>query len=491
MGIGKGTKELFEAFGNKAVRIAFPLNKLVDEGITKVGVDATPWLVATYYKLEPHQQSDLKLQAELFKKDCHDRIKVLRKNKLEPVLVFDGNAPPLKIQIVELRAAISEAKKNQCAVAIPNYKDPEVRWIPDFFETIKWMKHEIEVEFIVAPYEADAQLTHLATTGYVHAVLTKDSDLIAFGCEKILYNTDFTEATCDYYSFARLTRMNSDYEAFSKKKLLEMLIIVGCDYMPNVIMYEKNLKVTNGKGKTQNSTSKTEILQHFERAILAFTFQQVYDPTSKTCKRLSQIDEGYDELQLDVVNTIKGFLGPYLKEESVHKIATGVTESIIASTDIDTRPEAEIQSMQQSASPRAPKLTVVAAFGDTSRGTVVISNTGTLTDNSSSKPVSQVGTVPQPTVMPTIPGVASPIGCTMHYMPSTESSSTKLNVNVLDDMYTRMGASDRLQKNLKGGRKVLKKFLVKKSIELKQGKHKGKKKRKSSKPGSAAQASIV
>ncbi|KAL6205638.1 hypothetical protein ACLB2K_022895 [Fragaria x ananassa] len=37
--------------------------------------------------------------------------------------------------------------------------------------------------------------------------------------------------------------------------------------------------------------------------------------------------------------------------------------------------------------------TVVAAFGDTSRGTAVISNTNALTDNSS-KPVSQFGIVP-------------------------------------------------------------------------------------------------
>lgn len=36
------------------------------------------------------------------------------------------------------------------------------------------------VEFIVAPYEADAQCAFLCATGYVHAVITEDSDLVPY-----------------------------------------------------------------------------------------------------------------------------------------------------------------------------------------------------------------------------------------------------------------------------------------------------------------------
>lgn len=45
------------------------------------------------------------------------------------------------------------------------------------------------VEFIVAPYEADAQLAYLATLeadqGGITAVITEDSDLIAYGCKSV------------------------------------------------------------------------------------------------------------------------------------------------------------------------------------------------------------------------------------------------------------------------------------------------------------------
>ena len=43
------------------------------------------------------------------------------------------------------------------------------------------------IEFIVAPYEADAQLAFLSRSGRVDAVITEDSDLIAYGCKRVLF----------------------------------------------------------------------------------------------------------------------------------------------------------------------------------------------------------------------------------------------------------------------------------------------------------------
>lgn len=45
------------------------------------------------------------------------------------------------------------------------------------------------IEFVVAPYEADAQLAYLsslkAEKGGVAAVITEDSDLMAYGCKAV------------------------------------------------------------------------------------------------------------------------------------------------------------------------------------------------------------------------------------------------------------------------------------------------------------------
>lgn len=40
------------------------------------------------------------------------------------------------------------------------------------------------VSFLVAPYEADAQMAYLARSGTVQLVVTEDSDLLAYGCPR-------------------------------------------------------------------------------------------------------------------------------------------------------------------------------------------------------------------------------------------------------------------------------------------------------------------
>ncbi len=50
------------------------------------------------------------------------------------------------------------------------------------------------VEFLVAPYEADSQLAYLASlpqeAGGVAAVISEDSDLLAYGVPALLFKCD-------------------------------------------------------------------------------------------------------------------------------------------------------------------------------------------------------------------------------------------------------------------------------------------------------------
>lgn len=41
------------------------------------------------------------------------------------------------------------------------------------------------VDIIVAPYEADAQIAYLLKNNLAYAVITEDSDLIAYGCQRV------------------------------------------------------------------------------------------------------------------------------------------------------------------------------------------------------------------------------------------------------------------------------------------------------------------
>ena len=55
--------------------------------------------------------------------------------------------------------------------------------------------HAIGVDVYVAPYEADAQLAFLSKSNMAQLIVTEDSGLMLFGCEKV--NTKYT----DIYSF--------------------------------------------------------------------------------------------------------------------------------------------------------------------------------------------------------------------------------------------------------------------------------------------------
>ena len=54
--------------------------------------------------------------------------------------------------------------------------------------------------YLVAPYEADAQLAYLAMNGKIHAVITEDSDLLTFGCPRVCYKLDHIGAAIELRS---------------------------------------------------------------------------------------------------------------------------------------------------------------------------------------------------------------------------------------------------------------------------------------------------
>ena len=45
---------------------------------------------------------------------------------------------------------------------------------------------KVGVECVVAPYEADSQLAYLSKESIVDLVITEDSDLLVFGCKKVV-----------------------------------------------------------------------------------------------------------------------------------------------------------------------------------------------------------------------------------------------------------------------------------------------------------------
>ena len=61
---------------------------------------------------------------------------------------------------------------------------------PQMAHTFILALRHLNIEYYVAPYEADAQLAFMYLSNRVDFILTEDSDLLAFGVQKALFKLD-------------------------------------------------------------------------------------------------------------------------------------------------------------------------------------------------------------------------------------------------------------------------------------------------------------
>lgn len=66
-----------------------------------------------------------------------------------------------------------------CSVVIPGWSHQDKCNL--FFKECR----KKGVDCIVAPYEADAQLAYLMKAGIAQAIISEDSDLLVYGCQKV------------------------------------------------------------------------------------------------------------------------------------------------------------------------------------------------------------------------------------------------------------------------------------------------------------------
>ena len=100
---------------------------------------------------------------------------------------------------------------------------------------------ELKIEFVVAPYEADAQMAYMVKEGIADFAISEDSDLIAYGCPKIMlklnpYGTGQMFSFKDFYDakFADNEKTTKQLQQLSAEEFTNVLIMAGCEYLDNI-----------------------------------------------------------------------------------------------------------------------------------------------------------------------------------------------------------------------------------------------------------------
>ncbi|PPR85567.1 hypothetical protein GOBAR_AA35122 [Gossypium barbadense] len=241
---------------------------------------------------------------------CMHRVNLLRHHGVKPVLVFDGGLLPMKIEQENKRArarkenlarAVEHESCGNSAAAYECYQKA-VDISPSIaHELIMVLKRE-NVCYVVAPYEADAQMTFLAISKQVDAVITEDSDLIPFGCPRVIFKMDKFGQGVEFKSSMLQQNKELSFAGFTKQMLLEMCILSGCDYLHSL----PGMGLRRAHALMKKFKSHDKVIKHlrystvsvpplyeesFKKAILTFQCQRVYDLITEDIVHLSDISD--------------------------------------------------------------------------------------------------------------------------------------------------------------------------------------------------------
>ena len=131
-------------------------------------------------------------------KSVMKKIEMLRRHRIHPYMVFDGAPLPAKAgteqerllgrekNLVKARAFLSQGNAAQANLHFQKAVDISPSMVRDLIVHLK----AASVDYVVAPYEADAQLAYLEREQLVDFVISEDSDMLAWNCKRVLFKLD-------------------------------------------------------------------------------------------------------------------------------------------------------------------------------------------------------------------------------------------------------------------------------------------------------------
>ncbi|XP_025193704.1 exonuclease 1 isoform X2 [Melanaphis sacchari] len=276
-----------------------------------VAIDAYCWLHKGVYTCAEKLARGEDCQAYVYY--CMRFVSMLLDQNIKPILVFDGQHLPAKADTEAKRRKLREQNRKKAAELMRLDKGKEasslLRRSIDVthkmaLNLIKRCR-EINVDCIVAPYEADSQLAYLNLSGIAHIVITEDSDLLLFGCKRVLFKMDLNGAGILIEQEKLHLSMNIQPEQFSLDKFRYMCILSGCDYLPSIpgigLIKARQFitrtsepdiyKALSRLGSFMNIKIPPEYRDQFMDADRMFQYQPVFDPLSRRVIPLNDLSD--------------------------------------------------------------------------------------------------------------------------------------------------------------------------------------------------------
>lgn len=303
-----------------------------------LGVDAYGWLHRAAYCCAVELGQDK--PTTKFVKSAMHRVKMLRHFDITPYMVFDGDFLPSKAATEESRAKNRQEKRRMALELMKAGKSAQaaqefqkcIDITPQMASMLIQELKKMRVPYIVAPYEADAQLVYLERHGFVDGIISDDSDLLVFGAKRLLTKLD------QYGNCIEVNRRDFcacrevSLAGWTDTEFRRMAILSGCDYLDNLpgVGLKTAYRMLR-KGKTpervvrmlqfEGKRVSENYLTQFYQAEMTFLHQWVFCPTDKKLVHLTELDgkRTADEMP---------FIGSYVEPELARAVARGDVDPI-------------------------------------------------------------------------------------------------------------------------------------------------------------------
>ena len=269
-----GVKDLFKL--TKMNLFSEKIKDLLDSNVRVIGVDM--YVLFHRFAIDTNIAATLVNSPEIYLEEYYLRIKNYLMTYINLgfslYLVYDGNKMKYKITEDE------RYERRERAKLLGNYIEA-VEIVPRQMYNFQHYISDMNIPFVVAPFEADAQLTYLYKEKLVDCILTNDSDLIIYGVEKIIFLRPKGEDFYEYQPSDTLTYLNN----MEKKWFPLIAYLIGCDYFKGIkgIGYKRAFELV----KELLSTLKKKGLPENEADLV---FKELY-AIMKTKKYIKNLED--------------------------------------------------------------------------------------------------------------------------------------------------------------------------------------------------------
>jgi exonuclease 1 len=277
-----------------------------------------------------------------------NRVRMLRHFGVTPYMVFDGDFLPSKAATEESRETKRNEKKRAAMELLRAGKPAQatqefqkcIDITPEMASALIQLLKKLDIPYIVAPYEADAQLVYLERQGLINGIISDDSDLLVFGAKKLLTKLD------QYGNCIEINRKDFcacrevSLTGWSDTEFRRMAIFSGCDYLRGLpgmglkTAYrmlrktkapERIVRMVQMQGKKVSENYLTQ----FYQAELTFLHQWVFCPTKRELVHLTDLDGVRTAEEMP-------FIGAFVEPEIARSIARGdmnpITKTLIVTS---------------------------------------------------------------------------------------------------------------------------------------------------------------